>query len=148
MEEKVLLAEEVQLSCFYIGEVLCGVDINTVQEINKNLEITRVPLAPEYVVGIMNLRGQIVTIIDLGKKLELTSARVTEKTRVIIVRWEGENIGLLVDSITDVVMAKSKEIMPPPSNIKGAKGKYFLGVYKNGSELVGVLDIDSVLSIS
>ncbi|NLW81927.1 MAG: chemotaxis protein CheW, partial [Desulfovibrionales bacterium] len=61
----------VQLACFFIGSALCGIDINAIQEMNRQLEMTRVPQAPAYVLGIMNLRGRIVTIIDLGRKLGL-----------------------------------------------------------------------------
>jgi purine-binding chemotaxis protein CheW len=139
--------EILQLSCFYIGQVLCGVGIDAVQEINKNVETTKVPLAPSYVVGIMNLRGQIVTVIDLGRKLELSPVTLSDKTRVIIVEWSDEYVGFMVDSITDVYSAESDEIVPPPSNIKGAQGKYFQGVAKSGSDLVGILDIDAVFSV-
>ena len=65
----------VELATFYIGDALCGMDILKVQEINKHMDITKVPQAPEYVTGILNLRGQIVTIIDLGRKLGLSSTK-------------------------------------------------------------------------
>jgi purine-binding chemotaxis protein CheW len=136
-----------QLSCFYISNVLCGVDINSVQEINKNLDLTTVPLAQDYVLGIKNLRGQIVTVIDLGRKLQLRPASLTHQSRIIIIRWNDEYIGLMVDSITDVMAVKISDIVPPPSNIKGAKGKFFQGVYKAGQELVGILDIDALCAI-
>ena len=70
-EEKVAAEDTIQLACFVIDELLCGIDIKWVQEINRNLELTQVPLSPDYVVGIMNLRGRIVTVINLGKKLGL-----------------------------------------------------------------------------
>lgn len=139
--------ESLQLSCFHIGQVLCGVGIDAVQEINKNVKTTKVPLAPDYVVGIMNLRGQIVTVIDLGKKLELSPVTISERARVIIVEWNDEYVGFMVDSITDVYSADPDRIVSPPSNIKGAQGKYFQGVSKTGSDLVGILDIDAVLSV-
>ncbi|MFP4213390.1 MAG: chemotaxis protein CheW [Desulfohalobiaceae bacterium] len=134
----------IQLSCFYISNVLCGVDINSVQEINKNLDLTPVPLAQEYILGIKNLRGQIVTVLDPGLKLQLSPAQVTDQARIIIIRWNEEYVGLMADSITDVLTAKISEIVSPPSNIKGAKGRFFQGVYKAGQELVGILDIDAL----
>jgi len=88
----------VELATFYVGDALCGMDILRVQEINKQLEITTVPRAPDFVRGIMNLRGQIVTIIDLGKKLGLGETGVNGKTRNIIVNSGDEYIGLLVSS--------------------------------------------------
>ncbi|MFP4392986.1 MAG: chemotaxis protein CheW [Desulfohalobiaceae bacterium] len=138
----------IQLSCFYINNVLCGVDINSVQEINKNLDLTTVPLAQDYVLGIKNLRGQIVTVLDPGLKLKLRPAQITNRSRVIIIRWKEEYVGLMVDSITDVLSAQISEIVPPPSNIKGAKGRFFQGVYKTDQELVGILDIDALCAVS
>lgn len=138
--------EIVQLSCFYVGKALAGIDINQVQEINKELEMTKVPLAQDYVLGIMNLRGKIVTIIDLGKKLGLEPGVWSDKSRIIIINWNDEYVGFFVDRITDVVIAAKKDISLPPSNIKGLKGKYFQGVYHYKKELVAILDTDAVLN--
>ncbi|EFI35611.1 CheW protein [Desulfonatronospira thiodismutans ASO3-1] len=135
-----------QISCFYIGDAMCGIDINLVQEINKQLDFTVVPHAPEYVMGIMNLRGKIVTIIDLSKKLGFSFSRMGDETRIIIVESKDEFIGLLVDKVTDVVLADWEKVSSPPSNIKGLKGKYFQGVYKSRTKLVAILDIEEVLS--
>ncbi|MBT8762498.1 purine-binding chemotaxis protein CheW [Desulfohalobiaceae bacterium Ax17] len=136
-----------QLSCFYIGEALCGIDIDQVQEINKQISFTEVPHAPEYVLGIMNLRGRIVTIIDLAKKLGLGLSNLTEESRIIIVSSKEEHIGLLVDKITDVIMADWKQVAPPPSNIKGVQGKYFQGVLNVKNKLVAILDVEEVLAV-
>lgn len=136
----------VQISCFYVGSALCGIDINVIQEMNKQMTMTRVPQSPAHVLGIMNLRGRIVTIIDLGRKLGLSPSKTTENSRIIIVNSRDENIGLLVDKITDVVNAKWEEMEPTPSNIKGLKGKYFQGVLKASKELIAVLDVEEVLS--
>ncbi len=137
---------QLQMSCFYVGSALCGIDIRVIQEMNKQMEMTRVPGAPAYVLGIMNLRGRIVTIIDLGKKLGLGQSKKTEQSRIIIVNSREENIGLLVDRIADVVTTRWEDVEPTPSNIKGLKGKYFHGVCKSGKELVAILDIDAVLA--
>ncbi|MFP4085001.1 MAG: chemotaxis protein CheW [Desulfonatronovibrio sp.] len=135
-----------QISCFYVGEALCGIDIGLVQEINKQVLSTTVPHSPEYVMGIMNLRGKIVTIIDLGKKLGIESAsEITDDTRIIIVSSRDEFIGLLVDKVTDVILADWEKVSPPPSNIKGARGKFFNGVYRFKNKLVAILDVEEVL---
>jgi len=135
-----------QASCFYLGDALCGIDINKVQEINKQINYTVVPHSPDYVLGIMNLRGRIVTIIDFGKKLGLNRIKVTEKSRIIIVNSKEEQVGLLVDRITDVITGKWEELAPPPANIKGIQGKYFLGVYKaKNNKLVALLNIEDSL---
>ncbi|RJQ70940.1 MAG: chemotaxis protein CheW [Desulfobacteraceae bacterium] len=136
----------VELATFYIGDALCGMDILKVQEINKLMEMTKVPQAPEYVMGILNLRGQIVTIIDLGKKLGLTAVEVNEASRNIIVNSDNEHIGLLVSCIGDVVEADWQRVEPPPANIGGVQGVFFKGVFKMQDRLIGILDVDRVLA--
>ncbi len=138
-------SEDIEFSTFYVGGALCGIDILNIQEINKHFEITRVPQSSDYIEGILNLRGRIVTIIDLGKKLGLDPVNKDKDNRNIIVNSEDEHIGLLVDSISDVALAKREDIEPAPSNIGGVKGKFFQGVLKTEKQLIGILDIDEVL---
>jgi purine-binding chemotaxis protein CheW len=138
-------SDTVELASFYVGEALCGMDILKVQEINKLIEMTRVPQAPEYVLGILNLRGEIVTIIDLGKKLGLKSTEVNHKTRNIIVNSNGEHIGLMVEQISDVIQVEWEKVEPPPANIGDVQGKYFTGVFKTADRLIGILDVEKVL---
>lgn len=134
-----------ELAAFHVGKALCGLDILKIQEINKLMEMTSVPQAPDYVRGILNLRGQIVTAIDLGKKLGLSSTKETSESRNIIVSSQGEYIGLLVDSIDDVVRISRNMITPPPANIKDVQGKFFAGVCKMEKSLIGILNIEKVL---
>jgi purine-binding chemotaxis protein CheW len=138
-------SDTVELASFYVGEALCGMDILKVQEINKLIEMTRVPQAPEYVLGILNLRGEIVTIIDLGKKLGLKSTELSNKTRNIIVSSNEEHIGLMVEQISDVFQAEWENVDAPPANIGGVQGKYFTGVFKTKDRLIGILDVEKVL---
>ena len=136
----------VELATFYVGEALCGMDILKVQEINKLMEMTKVPQSPEYVTGILNLRGQIVTVIDLGNKLGLTATDLSDSTRNIIVNSANEYIGLLVSRISDVVPADMEKVEKPPANIGGVQGAYFKGVFKTKDRLIGILDVDKVLA--
>ncbi len=138
-------SEDVEFSTFYVGGALCGIDILNIQEINKHFEITKVPQSFDYIKGILNLRGRIVTIIDLGKKLGLDPVNNDKYNRNIIVNSDDEHIGLLVDSISDVALAKKNDIEPAPSNISGVKGKFFQGVLKTEKQLIGILNIDEVL---
>jgi purine-binding chemotaxis protein CheW len=110
------------------------------------MEMTKVPQAPEYVTGILNLRGQIITVIDLGKKLGLTCIDFNEKTRNIIVNSDSEYIGLLVSHISDVVEAEWDKVEKPPANIGGVQGAFFKGVFKTKDRLIGILDVERVLS--
>jgi purine-binding chemotaxis protein CheW len=139
-------SQSVELATFYVGEALCGMNILNVQEINKLMDMTKVPQSPEYVTGILNLRGQIVTVIDLGKKLGLSSTDFSETTRNIIVNSDNEYIGLLVSSISDVVEAKWDKVEEPPANISGVQGIFFKGVFKTKDRLIGILDVNKVLA--
>ncbi|WP_240744777.1 chemotaxis protein CheW [Desulforhopalus sp. IMCC35007] len=137
----------VELATFYIGDALCGMDILKVQEINKLMQMTKVPQAPDYVLGILNLRGQIVTILDLGRKLGLGETDISQDPRNIIVNSSGGHVGLLVRRISDVVSADMKKRERAPANMSGIQGEYFTGVYKTDDNLIGILDVDKVLSI-
>jgi purine-binding chemotaxis protein CheW len=136
----------VELATFYVGDALCGMDILKVQEINKLMQMTKVPQAPDYVVGILNLRGQIVTIIDLGLKLGLGATDLSADPRNIIVNSAGGAVGLLVRRISDVVSANMERREPAPANMRGIQGEYFTGVYKTDNNLIGILNVDKVLS--
>lgn len=136
-----------ELATFYVGNALCGMDILKVQEINKLMEMTKVPQAPEYVTGILNLRGQIVTIVDLGKKLGLGETDLGNDPRNIIVNAPGEHIGFLVRKISDVVIADPDRIESAPANMSGIQGSYFKGVYKTEHKLIGILNVDEVLKM-
>ena len=135
----------VELATFYVGGSLCGMDILKVQEINKLLEMTVVPLAPDYVKGILNLRGQIVTVIDLGNKLKFSDTETNGESRNIIVNSDGEYIGLIVDKIGDVERTDEDNIEPPPANIGGIQGRYFEGVFKKENSLIGILNVEEIL---
>jgi len=137
----------VELATFYVGDALCGMDILKVQEINKLMQMTKVPQAPDYVLGILNLRGQIVTILDLGKKLGLGETDISQDPRNIIVNSAGGHVGLLVRKISDVVTADMEKKELAPANMRGIQGEYFTGVYKTSDNLIGILNVDKVLSI-
>jgi len=135
----------VELASFYVGNALCGMDILNVQEINKNIEMTKVPQAPEYVLGVLNLRGRIVTIIDLGRKVGLSPTKLSSESRNIVVNSKDEYVGLLVDRISDVELAERDKVEPPPANIGGVQGKFFEGVFKTRNSLIGILNVEEVL---
>ena len=149
MKEKQIVTDKkiVELATFYVGNGICGMDILKVQEINKLMQMTKVPQAPDYVMGILNLRGQIVTIIDLGKKLGLGETDISDDPRNIIVNSSGGHVGLLVKKIGDVVAADMTKLERAPANMSGIQGEFFTGVYKTKKYLIGILDIDKVLRI-
>ena len=135
-----------QFATFYVGNLLMGVDIRQVQEINRQLEVTAVPQAPECVRGVINLRGEVTTVIDLRTVLGLDQTEVTRYSRNLIVNSEGESIGFLVDKISDILTLSSDQISPAPTNIKGVQGKYFLGVHTLESEILVLLNVEEALA--
>ncbi|MGD9949403.1 MAG: chemotaxis protein CheW [Desulfobulbus sp.] len=136
----------VELATFFVGEALCGMEIRQIQEVNKLSLMTRVPQAPDDVLGILNLRGQIVTIIDLARRLGLGTAEMTPQARIVIVNFAGGKVGLFVKQISDVVAVDLRNKESAPANIRGIQGRYFSGVYKEENNLIGLLDFDRVLS--
>lgn len=148
-----------------IGEQLFGVDILMVREINNVLEITPIPKEKSYIRGLINLRGQIVTILDMRVRLGMDAMAHSDTTHNIIIKSGaelkgvfGENdsafagigdpAGLLVDAIGDVVDAEDHEVEPPPANVGGVDGGYLTGVVKKEDTLVAILDVTRVLSLS
>lgn len=136
---------EIDLVVFSIDGVVCALRIDEVQEIKRITSVTRVHHGPEYVAGVVNLRGQIVTLIDLRKKLKYSSGTINDSSRMVVVRRGDEQIGFLVDSIEDAVVARSEKILKPPSNVQGAEGRFFRGVYTTSDSLIAILDKDAIL---
>lgn len=134
-----------ELATFQVGQALCGMDIHRIQEIILLSQYTRVPQAPTDVLGILNLRGQIVTIIDLARRIGLGASVPTDQTRVIIVNTPGGKVGLLVHRISDVVQVDRREAEPAPANLRGIQGRYFTAVCKQETGLIGLLHLDRVL---
>jgi len=134
----------VELVTFYLGGALYGVDILKVQEINKLQAWTPVPHSEDFILGILSLRGSIVTIIDLGKKLGLEQTVVNSDSRTIIVNAEEQCVGFLVDRIGSVAIASRDQVCDPPANVNTIHGDYLQGVYKTDGELITLLDIEAV----
>jgi purine-binding chemotaxis protein CheW len=139
-------SQELEFTTFYVDNLLLGIDIHQVEEINRQLNITPVPHTTENVRGVVNLRGEVVTVVDLRRSLGLEPTVIGGSTRNVVVRSGHERIGLLVDRIADVVTARSDQIESPPANVNGIDGRYFTGIYKLESELVVILDVEMVLS--
>ena len=140
------IAQPTLLSTFRIAGTLCGINAMKVQEVVRIGEVTRVHHAAAQIVGIINLRGKIVTVIDLGVALDMGPLTITPESRVFIVEWQGEYVGLLANSAGDVVSAHPDHITPPPANIHGVQGRFFEGVHRTDERLIAILNLDAVLS--
>ena len=137
--------KNLDLVVFTVDGVMCALRVDEVQEIKRVVQINEVYHAPEYVRGVINLRGQIVTVIDLRKKLNYPTCEVSESSRMVVVKRDNEQIGLLVDTIEDTFVARAEDILKPPSNIQGAESRFFIGVCKTPESLVTILDLKAIL---
>lgn len=139
-------ADEQEFITFYLGDLLLGIDIHQVQEINRNIEMTPVPHAPKAVRGVINLRGEVVLVVDLREVLGLAPAALNRSNRNVIVKNGGEQIGLLVDRVADVVRAHADDLDPMPENLRGIDQRYFKAVYKLEIGLLVILDVNVTLA--
>ena len=137
---------EIEFSTFRVGGLLMGIDIRHVQEINRFRGITPVPNAPENVRGVINLRGEVVTVIDLRTTLQMAPAESSKNNHIVIVNLNEESIGLLVDKIADVIITTAADIEPPPANVSGVDSKYLSGVCKLKSELMVILNVNETFA--
>ena len=138
---------EVELATFYVADLLLGIPIYKVEEISRYCSVTPVPGAPESVCGVMSLRGEVVTVLDLRAILGLGKSGYTRQTRNVIVQAGGERIGLLVDRVADVVRAVTADLLPPPANMSGADSSMFQAVYRMENELLVLVDVTAVTAI-
>lgn len=152
-----------QFATFRLGDDLFGIDVLLIDEINRQLDIVPVAGAPEFVRGLINLRGQIITVIDLGAKIGAGDWPITPESRCVVLktsrmishfRDQGmlddntnpDMIGLLVSRVEDMITIEDSDIDPTPANIADGAGRYTAGVVRLGSELLNVLRVSEVLT--
>jgi len=135
-----------QLVSFNLGDEEYGVDILRVQEINRMVHITRVPKAPEFVEGVINLRGKVIPIVDLRKRFGLQAKPHDKNTRIIVVDIDGRTVGLIVDGVSEVLRFSMDTIEPPPPMVTGVDAEYIWGVGKLEDRLLILLDLSKVLA--
>lgn len=142
------MIEKRQLCTFFLGELFFGIEVSNVQEIIRYQEMTRVPLAPPEVGGLINLRGQIVTAIDLRRRLEL-SDRISDRLPLnVIVRTREETVSLLVDEIGDVLEVRGENFETPPETLRGKVRQLIRGAYKLKDRLLLLLDVEKVVDLA
>ena len=136
------MAQTSQFCTFYLDKLLFGVALKGVQEVLRSLEMTKVPLAPAVVSGLINLRGQIVTAVDLRQQLALGPRPLGMPVMNVIVRSDDGAVSLLVDEIGDVVEVDESTFEPTPETLRGKARTMILGVYKLNDRLMHVLDTE------
>lgn len=140
--------ELIQLVGFNLGDEEFGVDILKVQEINRMVDITKVPQSPDFVEGVINLRGEIIPVIDLRKRFGLSKKEADRQTRIIVAEVGDSTLGFVVDAVSEVIRIKSNTVEPPPKIVQGQHADYIHGVGKIDDRLLMLIDIDKVLSQS
>ena len=136
-----------QYATFYLDRYLFGVEVNKVQEVIRYQEMTRVPLAASVVTGLINLRGQIVTALDLRRRLEMNDRLDGKLPMNVVVRTGDEAVSLLVDEIGDVLEVEESSFEPPPETLRGEARSLIRGAYKLPERLLLILDTEKAVTI-
>lgn len=135
-----------QVVSFRLHDEEYAIEITRVKEIILVEGITRVPQMPEFVEGIINLRGNVIPVLDLRKRFGLPCRELDDQTRIMVTRMGDRIVGLIVDSVSQVMKIPQADIQPPPATIAGLAGEYLLGVGKVDDRLLILLDIEKIIS--
>jgi len=146
VEKKEISDIEGKFLTFVLGEEIYGIEILKAREIIGLMDITTVPQTPDYMKGVINLRGKVIPVIDLRKKFSMQEGVHTQETCVIVVEVNGSSIGLIVDSVSEVSDITGEEIENAPSFGQGIDTSFIMGLGKVKDKIIILLDIDAVLS--
>jgi purine-binding chemotaxis protein CheW len=147
-EEDEELLDETQLVIFKLGDEEYGVNIMQVKEIIRMVAINKVPQVPQFVEGIISLRGEILPIIDLREKFGIPKKENSRSTRILVINLDSTTIGGIVDEVTEVLRIQNSAIKPSPPVIKGVNSDYLLGIGQIGGRIIILLDLARILNTS
>ena len=139
------MAKELHIVGFRIGRETFGVPISLVHEIVRVPDITSVPEAPDYVEGVINLRGKIISVVDLRKRFGETEIKAHKKNRILVVEVSGKLVGLMVDAASEVLKIPPSEVDLPPNVFEEGELNYVTGVGKLQSRLIILIDLTKIL---
>ncbi len=137
---------QVQLVTFRVGGEEFGLDVFSVHEILRYEPPTPMPGAPAFVDGVLDVRGTLVPVVDLRRRFEVGELRYDEDTRIVLVDFGGERLGLVVDEVREVLRVPETAVAPPPSFVRGLAAEFLRGIVKLGDRLVVLVDLDRILS--
>jgi purine-binding chemotaxis protein CheW len=137
---------QVQLVTFRVGGEEFGLDVFQVHEILRHAEPTPMPKAPAFVEGVLDVRGTLVPVVDLRKRFELHEVGYDDDTRIILVDFQGERLGLVVDEVSEVIRVPETAVTPPPQYVRGLAAEFIRGIVRMESRLVVLLDLERILS--
>lgn len=133
-----------QLVSFTLANELYGIEITKVREIILIADITRIPEAPIYLKGLINLRSTVIPVIDLRAKFGLSEGELTDESRIMVLQACGKTIGIVVDAVNEVLRVKQDQIAPPPPTVTDLGREYLSGLVKLDQKLLILLDIDKI----
>jgi len=145
-EQKKEAAELLQLVSFFIGNEEFGVDILYVQEINRMSQVTKVPNSPDFVDGVINLRGRVIPVIDLRLRLGMPKKEPDKNTRIIVMEVTGKTVGFIVDSVNEVLRIPKNVTEAPPDLAVGVNSEFIKSVGKLEDRLLILIDLEKILS--
>lgn len=131
---------------FRLEDETYGINVMQVQEVLRYSEIAPVPGAPSYVLGIINLRGNVVTVIDTRSRFGLPSSDVTDNTRIVVIEVDGQVVGILVDAVAEVVYLRQSEIETTPNVGNDESAKFIQGVCHKNDELLILVDLEKMMT--
>lgn len=147
MVEKTYSSNEIQLVVFKLGREEYGVSILQVQEIKRMTDITRVPHTPDYITGVINLRGSVLPVVDLKERLDLPAQTHTDHTRIIIVKIDEIIVGMVVDAVSEVLAIDQENIESPDAVVGGVAANFISGVGKLDNRLLILLNLEMIIGI-
>jgi purine-binding chemotaxis protein CheW len=138
--------DERQLVVFQLGAELYGVEISRVHEIIRLQSVTKVPRAPSFVEGVINLRGKVIPVVDLRRRFGLPTADHTRASRIVVVELGDQVVGIVVDGVSEVLRVNTATVEPPSPVVAGIDSEYLHGIAKLDDRLVILLDLDRILA--
>jgi len=147
IKEKQMNPEQaLSIVSFKLGKEFYGQDIRYVSEVNRIEEVTEMPGSPEYIIGVINLRGNVIPVMDIRSRLGLKPIEFTKKSRAIVVEYENSQLGLAVDSVQYVNEISLKEINAPPEQAVTDRNRFLMGIGHIDNRLVFIIDISKIFA--
>jgi purine-binding chemotaxis protein CheW len=138
--------EELQLVAFCLQGEEFAINIQQVREVLKLTQITPLPQSLYFIEGVINLRGEVIPVVDLRKRFQISDSEKNDNTRIIIVEIDESLVGLIVDSVSEVLHLSAAAVDPPPKRLAGTRTEFIAGVGKLDERLIIILDINRILS--
>ena len=140
------ITAEKQMVLFELGTETYGLDISTVHEIIRMQPITKVPKAPFYVEGVINLRGKVIPVIDIGKRFGFEKTEEVKNNRIVVINIQDTILGIIVDAVTEVIRVPKDSIDPVSDIVTAGESDYLQGIAKINDKMIILLDLDKLLS--